>query len=290
MLAGCGYVGPALPPALNIPKPVTDLQAEVIGDRIRVRFTPPSLTTENLPAELRTITLYAGEQRYAVPSDAADFGLNAADFVDRQLVLRIRTTGRSGRESDWSNSILLSVVAPLTSPTRIEFTNQPDALRLTWSGNSPRYRISRVVENKLEPLAETDVPEYVDPKVVMGTRYEYVVVGIAGENQQSLPSARFPFTPTDIFPPAVPSGLTAVSGGRSVDLSWTRSAEDDLAGFNIFRALGDGPLEPFAQNVPLPAFTDARVESGRRYRYAVSAVDTTGNESARSGEAGVQIE
>ena len=51
--SGCGYVGPPQPPALNIPKPVDDLSVSEIGDRIVARFTPPSQTTENLPAALR---------------------------------------------------------------------------------------------------------------------------------------------------------------------------------------------------------------------------------------------
>jgi len=34
-----------------------------------------------------------------------------------------------------------------------------------------------------------------------------------------------------------------------------------------------------------PAFHDAHVQAGRTYRYAVSAVDKGGHESARSAEA-----
>ncbi len=305
MLAGCGYVGPPLPPALNIPKQVTDLRAEVIGEKLVVHFTPPARTTEDLPiAELRGITLYVGPgevefsrdrwsataARYQGDVRKAEFELPAAQFAGQQLVLGLRTTGRTGKESDWSNLKVLGVGASLTQPASPVFTNLPDTLQLNWTGNAPRYRISRVVDGKLETLAETDVAEYFDHAVVIGARHEYVIVGMAGENQLSLPSERFGFTPLDIFAPAVPSGLTALASGRSVDLSWTRSSDDDLAGYNIFRAVGDGPFEALAQKAPLPAFTDARVESGRRYRYVVSAVDAVGNESGRSNEAGVQVE
>lgn len=305
MLAGCGYVGPALPPALNIPKPVTDLRTEVVGEKLIVHFTPPARTTEDVPiAELRGITLYVGRaeaefsrdrwsaaaNRYQVDVTKPDVELPAAPFAGQQLVVGLRTTGRTGKESDWSNLDLLTVASPLQQPIRSVFTNLPDALQLKWTGNAPRYRVSRVGDGKLETLAETDAAEYVDRAVVMGTRYEYVIVGMAGEKQQSVPSERFAFTPMDVFAPAVPSGLTAVASGRSVDLSWTRSADDDLAGYNLFRAVGDGPFEALAQKVPLPAFTDAKVESGKRYRYVVSAVDAVGNDSARSNEAGVQVE
>lgn len=305
MLAGCGYVGPALPPALNIPKPVTDVRAEVVGDKLIVQFTTPARTTEDLPiGELRGITLYigpgeaefsrdrwaAGASRYQVDVTKVNVELPVGPFEGKQLVLGLRTTGRTGRESDWSNLEPLIVAPPLTQPAGLVFTNLPDALQLKWTGNAQRYQISRLVESKLQALAETDATEYVDRAVVMGTRYEYVIVGVAGEKQRSLPSQPFAFTPVDVFAPAVPSGLTAVASGRAVDLSWTRSADDDLAGYNVFRAVGDGPFEVLAQKVPLPAFTDARVESGKRYRYVVSAVDAVGNESARSNEAGVQVE
>jgi fibronectin type 3 domain-containing protein len=303
-LAGCGYVGPPLPPALYIPQRVMDLRAEVIGEEILVHFTAPTLTTEDLPAtELRAITLYIGPserefsrdrwaasaQRYTVAVNRDSFELPAAAFAGQQLVLSLRTTGRTGRESDWSTYAYLTVAPPLTPPANVVSRNLPDAVSLTWSGNAPRYRIARIVEGKAQPLAETDAPEYVDHAIVYGMNYEYVIVGLAGDKQQSLPSVPIAVTPADEFPPAIPSGLTAVATGSSVDLSWTRSADDDLAAYNVFRAIGDGLFEPLTR-VLLPAYVDTRVEAGKRYRYKVSATDTTGNESDRSTEAVAQVE
>ena len=40
----------------------------------------------------------------------------------------------------------------------------------------------------------------------------------------------------------------------------------------------------------LPAYVDAKVEAGKRYRYTVVAIDMTGNESARSPEVSARIE
>src|SRR5438309_11316410 len=48
-IAGCGYVGEPLPPALNRPVPVTDLTAVELGRNIVIQFTVPKVTTENLP-------------------------------------------------------------------------------------------------------------------------------------------------------------------------------------------------------------------------------------------------
>ena len=97
----------------------------------------------------------------------------------------------------------------------------------------------------------------------------------------------------DVFPPAVPSGLAAVAtaadstAGPSIDLSWLPIPEADLAGYAVYRREGDGEwqrISPAQPNIG-PAFHDAKVEPGHTYRYAVTAIDQAGHESARSPEA-----
>jgi hypothetical protein len=308
LLGGCGYIGPPMPPALNIPLPVMDLSVTEVGDKIIVHFTPPVMTTDNLPVEsLRAMTLYVGPseppfsrerwaattRRYEVPLTATEYTLNANDWAGQDLVISIRTTGRTGKESDWATTYgVLTVGVPLLAPSAVKPANAPDAIALTWTGNAPRYRVLRAELKdpmpKLVQIAEVDAPEYVDQAIAEGARYQYVILGIGGSNRQSLPSEAVEFVPKDVFPPAVPMGLTAISGDRSVTLSWSRSPDDDLEGYNIFRAVDDGALQPLTQHVTLPAFTDTTVEAGRRYRYAVSAVDKSGNESGKSAEASAQ--
>ena len=170
----------------------------------------------------------------------------------------------------------------------------PDAVSIKWSGNAPRYRVLRSVLSdptpKLDAIAEADASEYLDQATAYGARYQYVILGLRGQDQESLPSEPAVIMPTDAFAPATPSGLSAVAGGRSIDLSWARNTEDDLDGYNLFRAVAAGPFEVLAQHVSLPAYTDTRVEPGKRYRYTVSAVDKVGNESDRSAEAAAQVE
>ncbi len=87
--------------------------------------------------------------------------------------------------------------------------------------------------------------------------------------------------PVDTFAPAVPAGLTVLSGVSSVELAWERNLDKDLRGYQVYRATGDGPMERIASLVESPAYSDKAVESGKSYHYAVSAVDQAGNESAR---------
>ena len=93
----------------------------------------------------------------------------------------------------------------------------------------------------------------------------------------------------DVFPPAVPAGLTAVvdEQAKAIDLSWTPDTAADLEGYVVYRSdvtSGSGweRISGAAPVVP-PSFEDRNVLPGRRYAYAVSAVDRDGNESARSG-------
>jgi len=97
----------------------------------------------------------------------------------------------------------------------------------------------------------------------------------------------------DTFPPAVPMGLAAVAtaadsaGGPSIDLSWQPVAESDLAGYAVYRREGDGAWSRISPPQPVvgPGFHDPQVEPGHTYRYAVTAIDQLGHESARSEEA-----
>lgn len=100
----------------------------------------------------------------------------------------------------------------------------------------------------------------------------------------------------DIYPPAVPHGLQAVSfapdgSAPAADLVWDPNTEGDLAGYNVYRETlqaggGYGDRRSLSQKpVALPGFHDATIARGVGYRYTVTAVDRKGNESAASGPA-----
>lgn len=89
----------------------------------------------------------------------------------------------------------------------------------------------------------------------------------------------------DTTPPEVPSSLSATSESESVLLEWSALQDDDLAGYNVYRAAGtsidvssDMPLNEDGL-VSNPSFTDESPENGTTYRYRVTAVDESDNES-----------
>ena len=92
--------------------------------------------------------------------------------------------------------------------------------------------------------------------------------------------------PADSTPPGAPTGLGALASDGSVALDWADNGEGDLAGYNVHRAITSGG--PYTQlNAALlteSAFTDANASNGTTWFYVVTAVDTSANESANSGE------
>ena len=138
-----------------------------------------------------------------------------------------------------------------------------------------------------ERLAESDKPEYVDTTVDFGSPYRYFVQALVGELRQSEISDIVGVTPVDTFPPAVPAGLMAVAGVNSIELAWQRNTEDDFAGYQVYRSTDGGAPERIAGPIDAPTFSDRTVEIGKKYSYTVTAIDRTGNESARSAAAEV---
>jgi hypothetical protein len=100
----------------------------------------------------------------------------------------------------------------------------------------------------------------------------------------------------DTFPPSVPSGLAAVAtaadsnAGPSIDLNWQPVTDPDLAGYAVYRRDANQPDAAWQRVSPAapvigPGFHDPQVQPGHTYRYAVTAIDQLGHESARSAEA-----
>jgi hypothetical protein len=97
----------------------------------------------------------------------------------------------------------------------------------------------------------------------------------------------------DIFPPETPTNLAAVAtagengAAPAIDLSWQPVTDTDLAGYAVYRREGEAAWQRISPSEPLtpPAFHDTQVQPGHTYRYAVSAIDQGGHESARSAEA-----
>jgi len=302
LLAGCGYIGPVLPPALDVPARITDLVIAQYGDSIRADFTLPALTTEGLVLkDIRAVEVRVGvivnpfnqqaflasTKGYQVPQTApgpVDFmGIPAQDWIGKEIGVVVRATGPKGKASEWSNIKTLPISQPLATPADLTVDNDREGVRIAWHGPAGHYRLFRAVgDDKPEQLAEVDQPEYIDSQVDYSARYTYYVQAAEGELKQSAMAISKPFAPVDVFAPMVPAGLTAEQGGNSIDLSWERNTESRFRGYNVYRSIENGPFEKIASVITAPTFSDHPVEAGKKYRYTVSAVGVNDRESPQS--------
>jgi hypothetical protein len=129
-------------------------------------------------------------------------------------------------------------------------------------------------------------PPFVDNRIAWGAERCYAVRTVSTVDDLTVESEASPpacVTPTDTFPPAAPTGLTAVAATGSISLIWNASPEKDVAGYLVLRATA--PASTMAPVTPMPipetTFRDA-VSPGTRVIYAIQAVDQAGNVSPPS--------
>jgi len=100
--------------------------------------------------------------------------------------------------------------------------------------------------------------------------------GLAPNTIEGDPSPPNCFIPVDLFPPAPPARLVAVVDEGGISLIWEPNAEPDVAGYLVLRGeASDATLQPLTPTlVAEPRFRDTHVAAGKKYVYAVVAVDS----------------
>jgi hypothetical protein len=253
-----------------------------------------------------------GRVRYADALSAEDFAQHAGSVV----IYIVRTLASPKKSSENSNAAVVSVQPAPQAIDGLKADVTPAAVVLAWTPPKPLvdstptiagYRVYRAeaaatatAENPLlkSPLAQIgetppDSQSFRDSQFNFGVTYVYSVRGFAqypAETLGSTDSNLAIITPRDTFPPAAPQGLIAVlvpaqgNVPAHIELSWAISPETDLGGYNVYRTEQAG-VPPTRLNTELlltPAFRDMNVQSGHVYSYTVTAVDSSGNESASS--------
>ncbi len=234
-------------------------------------------------------------------------------------VYAVEVLNDKGRSAGLSNQVQVPLAPTLPPPTDLKAEVTPDGIVLTWSGMLHEHEaeglrhIYRVYRTTKGSNAETLVGEVQlssDPRASMmdhafewGETYIYTVTVVTlvpqASQQQSVEvegedSPPLEVTAGDVFAPTAPTGLQAVFSGagqpRFIDLTWAPNTENDLAGYNVYRATPAGTMERMNTDlVKTPAFRDRDVQPGQTYTYAVTAVDLRGNESPRSEPASERV-
>jgi hypothetical protein len=274
------------------------------ADQIIATFTLPLLTTEGQPLhDVRSIDLRIGvapnpwsDAAWAASAKKIPAGTtpghieaktSATEWIGKEVVVRVRATGPKGKTSDWSNIMTLPIEAPLPKPTDLTIVNAPVGLYIGWHYTGKpdaKFRVYVKMGDE-EPKYRGTVPfmgHIEPPPIPFGTKYQFFIQAMDGELHQSEAAASEIYTPQDTFAPTVPAGLTGTLGASTVELSWERNTDERFQGYNVYRSVAGAPPEKIASLITAPVYSDSKIESGKTYRYMVSAVGMNGIESAQS--------
>jgi hypothetical protein len=237
-----------------------------------------------------------------------------ADFAE----YRVLAQSRSGKSDRPSNLAAVPLVPTPVTPQRVQAVAVPQGISLNWDQAWPPqnrthlstqylYKIMRRAEDSktpvvvAQPSAGNEAMAFVDTGIEWQKHYDYWITPVTlwqgtvikGEVEGDDSPVVSVFA-DDKFPPAVPENLQAVFSGIAqqpfIDLTWTPDTDPDLAGYNVYRHVGEeAPVKINSELVKTPSFRDTDVKPGTKYFYTVSAVDLRANESERSKEASESV-
>ena len=300
--------------------------------------TAPVIWTDTLPATLLSgsprpiayrIELRNSSGRSGGPSDPIYAAAGAAPSPVAQLRA---DPMRLGIALHWTSlpgagEVLLDRATPVPG-TALSKTSAVQDKSLSASGNRTQVRKGRhkkaAQPGPRKTRAEASVPGLVtlqaapgdpsasytvDATAAEGVPYTYSafrrqIVQLGGRTLELRSASSEPVAVTwrDIYPPAVPQGLTALgykvpASNRStgaaekttfaVDLVWHPVNDARLAGYRVYRQTLNPSGTPVAARellvaspVTTPGFHDSSASATGCYRYSVTAIDPKGNESA----------
>ena len=321
----CGSISEPLPPLLHIPERAEALTALQTTEGIVLEWTPPGRTTEAMPLrhslrfaihqlvldrpgenisaerferESREVASLEGpEPADPAAGDRLRITLELPPPDETSFAYGVRALGRRGRSMGLSNLAVIEVVEGPGEPGRPTLTSKPKGILVEWGAaeRATSYRVLRGSDppGELTELGTVDKTQFFDTQFAWDKNYVYRVRSLrrtfTGAAEGPL-SARAQIVTEDVFPPIPPRELRAVTTETSVELAWQPNEESDLAGYHLYRAEGTGELlAETGKLLTTPAATNRAVERGRAYRYAVTAIDQKGNESALSEPLTVEV-
>ena len=257
------------------------------------------------------------------PGKAADFTVRLPGELTagepRAVALYVELQNHAGKTAGPSNAAWVAAGAGPPAVTGLRLETKAAGVVLHWEAAAPEKGMVLRMERTLvaEPgaprtneslgvpapeqqtlevdLDQADPGGAVDRDAGLDHTWKYAAervlkVDLGGHALEIAGAAAEPVTidAKDVFPPAIPAGLAAVTDdqAKAIDLSWTPDTDADLAGYFVYRrdeTAGTGWERITGKRVVAPAYSDGTVMTGHKYAYAVTAVDEDGNESGKSG-------
>ena len=97
--------------------------------------------------------------------------------------------------------------------------------------------------------------------------------------------ASFTSNASNLSAQATLTGTGTAAPQHSVALSWSPSSTSSVVGYNIYRGMtSGGPYSKIGSLNPDTTYTDGSLQAGQTYFYVTTAVDDSGQESAKSNQ------
>lgn len=177
--------------------------------------------------------------------------------------------------------LLLSIASTAFSATSLKWdasAGKVDGYRIYYGTDQGEYSKEKDVGNTtICPLSAFSLQN--------GATY-YFVVTAYNETGESGPSNEVSWTvPADSIPPAPPQDLSGfLNDNGVVVLSWSANSESDLQGYKVYYGTSSRAYVFSRLIGNQTVYTLNQLEAGKIYYFAVTAVDTSGNESGYSEE------
>jgi chitodextrinase len=263
----------ALPPP---PPPPIPTGLNVTGTNGAVTVTWNAVTSPNLAG----YNIYVnGQKTNSSIITGTNFGL--AVVVNQGLQYQVTSvdslSGESARSAIVTYSSADTIPPPV--PTGLHATSDSSSIHLYWDVvNASDFAGYRVYKNGvlLYTSNYAGLINYNDTGLASETSYSYQVTAYDTSGNESAKSTALAYSTIDIAPP---TGLAATAGDSQVLLHWTANTESDLQGYNVYQGttkLNGSPITGTSYTVA------SGLTNTTTYSFTVSAVNTTGKESAKS--------
>ena len=187
---------------------------------------------------------------------------------------------------------------PPAAPTELAAVAGDSRITLNWTAGDEydldghiiyRNTDSTFVPTSADSIAAIPLPEisYVDSGLVTGLTYYYQLAAYDSSGNVSLFSDQVSSVPQDLTAPLAPEGIVVQNGDKQVTLTWAENAESDLDRYQLYLNT-DSSFIPTSSDLlasisaPAMTYIDTGLINGFTYYYLLTALDTTGNESAAS--------
>jgi uncharacterized protein len=323
---GCGYKTEPVPPQTVVPKAIHDLRYTLDENGALLKWSYPLETVDGQEiTEIDSFDLFRAEiplndfcSTCPIPySEPVEIPGGAMEKDIRKTAEHLSGLLRSGNKyffkvrsrTSWlaaskdSNIVTFVYHTPAAAPQHVTATGKGSGVRLSWApvltlvdGNPVDLPLSyRVLKSEngtdYQDLASSlKATSFVDKNVEIGKNYSYRIQSELTFQDTVLAGSFSKVVATEIIdtiPPPVVSGVTVIASSQNIRVFWDQVAEEDLAGYRIYRR--SAANKKFTRVGEVGAtqtiFVDNEASAKIKLYYAVTAIDGSGNESKLSDEA-----